>query len=138
MNEIDLENTDLNSDAEGTGVAVAGGTVATFTPTDSPDEPLVFTQTPVGDALPVEDATPVAEAAPAPVRAARKGAGRKVDTKGTTALGAARLLYAANSTLDTKELRKLFLTELGPKFGTSEQVAQTYVSLVRKGKKASA
>lgn len=71
-------------------------------------------------------------AAPQKVKSA---AGRKVDHTGKTALGAARLLYAANPTLTTKELRALFVKELGPKFNTSEAVAQTYVSLVRKPKK---
>lgn len=64
-------------------------------------------------------------------------AGRKVDTTGTTALGKARLLYAANPTLGPKALKQLFEVELAS-FNVTPQVAQTYASLVRKGTKAAA
>lgn len=116
MNETDLANADLSDDADGIGnvTAVVAAPVATA----------------------AEDAQTPAAATVEATAKARSGAGRKVDTTGKTALGAARLLFAANPTLGTKELRALFVQELGPKHGTSEQVAQTYVSLVRKPKKA--
>lgn len=80
------------------------------------------------DAVTPATATPDAS----PVAVVRKKAGRKVDTTGKTALGSARLLYAANPHLDTTALKALFLAELGPKFGTEAGTAQTYVSYVRK------
>ncbi len=67
----------------------------------------------------------------------RKRAGRKVDTTGKTALGKARLLYAANPGLSTKQLKQLFLDNL-TEFKVSPQVAQTYVSYVRKDTTATA
>lgn len=116
MNDIDLVNADLHDEDDGI-VSVEGVVTA------------------------VEAAATVVEETPVPVVTTvttltkpKSGAGRKVDTTGKTALGAARLLYAANPSLGTKELRNLFVQELGPKFNTSEQVAQTYVSLVRKPK----
>lgn len=113
MDNNDLVNTELNDETT-TVVADDNGS--------SSDTPAVVNVT--------VDPTP--EAAPLKRKSA---AGRKVDHTGKTALGAARLLYAANPTMTTKELRALFVQELGPKFNTSEAVAQTYVSLVRKPKK---
>ena len=115
MNETDLVNADLHDEADGIGdvAAVVTSPVAAAT-----DEVQTSTAAVVTDA----------------VTKARSGAGRKVDTTGTTALGTARILYAANPGMGTKELRALFVEKLGPKFGTTESVAQTYVSLVRKPK----
>lgn len=132
MNEIDLVNADLHDEAEGFGsveavvtapVTVEDETVANEALTTALKEH-VANRTDNGDGTSSVSFTPKP----------KSGAGRKVDTTGSTALGAARLLYAANPTLGTKELRALFVQELGPKFKTSEQVAQTYVSLVRKPK----
>lgn len=89
----------------------------------------------VTDVVTDDNASPTDTAQVAAPHKVKSAAGRKVDHTGKTALGAARLLYAANPTLTTKELRALFVKELGPKFNTSEAVAQTYVSLVRKPKK---
>lgn len=119
MNENDLVNADLHDEADGIGDSQAVVTAPVATAADD-------VQTPAPATVVTEEA----------VSKARSGAGRKVDTTGKTALGAARILYANNPTLGTKELRALFVEKLGPKFGTSEQVAQTYVSLVRKPKKA--
>lgn len=121
MNENDLVDADLHDEADGIG---SDAVVVTAPVAEAADE----VQTPVVTAV----EAPAAPAATKP----RSGAGRKVDTVGKTALGHARLLYAANPGLGTKELRALFIKELGPKHGTTEQVAQTYVSLVRKPKKA--
>ncbi len=118
MNENDLVNAELHDDANGLGEVAA----VVATPVAVAAEEV---QTPQAPAVATEEVVKV-----------RSGAGRKVDTTGKTALGAARMLYAANPSLGTKELRALFVKELGPKFNTSEQVAQTYVSLVRKPKKA--
>ncbi len=76
--------------------------------------------------------TVVADAATAGVAKVKGRPGRKLDTTGKTALGAARLLYAANPSLSGKELKALFVE----KIGTSPQVAQTYVHIVRKAAKA--
>lgn len=113
MNVTDLVNADLHDDVESvvtTNAAVAEDTTVAVNE----------------DAT--EVTTPVVQTAPK----VRSRAGRKVDTVGKTALGAARLLYAANPTLGTSELRELFIKELSPRFGTTKQVAQTYVSYVRK------
>lgn len=127
MNETDLVDADLHDEADGIGESA---TVETAPVADAAnDEVQTAPVTPVADVV-----EPVS--APAVVTKARSGAGRKVDTTGTTALGAARILYAANPGLSTKELHALFVEKLGPKFGTKESVAQTYVSLVRKPKKA--
>ena len=88
----------------------------------------------------VEDAAPVTESTETPVTAAmndgikavKAGRGRKLDTSGKTALGKARMIHATNPTLGTKELKELLFKELNPTFGTTMQVAQTYVSLLRK------
>lgn len=117
MNETDLVNADLHDEADGIGDVAAVVTAPVAAATD----------------VQTSAAAVVTEEA---VTKARSGAGRKVDTTGKSALGAARILYAANPGLGTKDLRALFVRELGPKFNTSEQVAQTYVSLVRKPKKA--
>lgn len=132
MNDVEsLLNSDLD-DTDGSVVAqvnaaldATGDSTIKFTPNDIPDEnePLVFATTPVEDEAP----------AVAPV-AVRKGAGRKVDTTGKTALGKARQLYAANTGMTTKELKELFFTTLNPLFGTDKGTVQTYVSLVRKPK----
>ncbi|BBA65217.1 predicted ORF [Xanthomonas phage XacN1] len=116
MNETDLVNADLHDEADGIGESAA-----------------VVAAAPVAPAAD-EVQTPAAAVVTDAVTKARSGAGRKVDTTGTTALGTARILYAANPGLGTKELRALFVEKLGPKFGTTESVAQTYVSLVRKPK----
>lgn len=81
-----------------------------------------------------EPAAAPATAAPATVNpVARRRAGRRVDLNGTTALGAARLLYAANPGLDSKALSALLVTELKARFGTKKSVAHTYACMVRKG-----
>lgn len=85
-----------------------------------------------------EVSTPEPAPKEAPAPKVKKTAGRKVDTTGKTALGMARILHSQNPTLGTKELRALFLDKLGPQFGTTEAVAQTYVSLVRKPAKKKA
>lgn len=74
----------------------------------------------------------IADATATGVEKARVG--RKVDATGETALGFARILYAQNPTLGTKELKALFAKELTPKFGSKANVIQTYVSTVRKPK----
>lgn len=117
MNENDLVNADLHDEADGIGEGAE-----------------VVTAAPVAPAAADDAQTPTAAVVTEVVTKARSGAGRKVDTTGTTALGTARILYAANPGLGTKELRALFVEKLGPKFGTTESVAQTYVSLVRKPK----
>ncbi len=78
----------------------------------------------------------VASAAPvvAAVRAPRKGAGRKLDVTGTTNLGKARILHAANPNLSVKELKQKIESELK----VTPNVAQTYASLVRKPKPVAA
>ncbi len=116
MNETDLVDADLHDEADGIGESAA-----------------VVAAAPVAPAAD-EVQTPAAAVVTDAVTKARSGAGRKVDTTGTTALGTARILYAENPGLGTKELRALFVEKLGPKFGTTESVAQTYVSLVRKPK----
>lgn len=115
MNETDLVNADLHDEADGIGESAAVVTAPVASAAD-------------------EVQTPTAAVVTEAVTKARSGAGRKVDTTGTTALGTARILYAANPGMGTKELRALFVEKLGPKFGTTESVAQTYVSLVRKAK----
>lgn len=115
MNETNLVNADLHDEADGIG------------------ESAVVVTAPVAPAA-NEVQNPTAAVVTEAVTKARSGAGRKVDTTGTTALGTARILYAANPSMGTKELRALFVEKLGPKFGTTESVAQTYVSLVRKPK----
>ncbi len=68
-------------------------------------------------------------AASAPVDSApRKRAGRPFDATGKTKLGQARILYAQNTSLAPKELKKLFVEKLG----VAPQVGQTYASLVRR------
>lgn len=87
---------------------------------------------------PATDSATVTVAVVAPPEATvsvRKRVGRKVDTAGKTALGAARILYSQNKSLSPKALKELFLSELGQKFNLTKPVAQTYVSLVRKGSK---
>lgn len=120
MDNNDLVNTELNDEV--TSVVADDNASSTDTPASEADTAAVVDVT--GDTTPVI----------VPLKP-KSAAGRKVDHTGKTALGAARLLYAANPTLTTKELRALFVQELGPKFNTSEAVAQTYVSLVRKPKK---
>ena len=69
-----------------------------------------------------------------PIVAARKKAGRKFDTTGTTNLGKCRKLYEQNPTFTPKQLKTLFVSETG----IAETVAQTYASIVRRPKKAAA
>ena len=116
MNETDLVNADLHDEADGIGESAA------------------VVAAPVASAADDVQTSAAAAVVTDAITKARSGAGRKVDTTGTTALGTARILYAANPGLGTKELRALFVEKLGPKFGTTESVAQTYVSLVRKPK----
>lgn len=133
MNENDLVNADLHDEADGIGSVEAVVTAPAEIVTEEavPNEALTAALTAhVANRTDNGDDTSTVVFTPKP----KSGAGRKVDTTGKTALGAARLLHAANPSLGTKELRTLFVAELGPKFGTSEQVAQTYVSLVRKPK----
>lgn len=126
MDTNDLVNAELNDEATD---VVADSNIVTDTPADT-GSTVETVATPADD-------TPEPTTVVVPVKP-KSAAGRKVDHTGKTALGAARILYAANPTLSTKELRALFVQELGPKFNTSEAVAQTYVSLVRKPKKAAA
>lgn len=82
----------------------------------------------------VTDAAAVAvpAAAPAPVAKKAKGrAGRPFDASGATNLGKARNLYATEPSLSAADLRKRLIAD----FGIPEKSAQTYASLVRKGKK---
>lgn len=85
----------------------------------------------VADSLPATSTETIVELAPV---VARKGAGRKVDTTGKTALGKARIIYTENPGLSIKELKARFVTDIG----VTEAVAQTYASLVRKPKKKAA
>lgn len=76
---------------------------------------------------PAEAAATVAASAPVD-SAPRKRAGRPFDATGKTKLGQARILYAQNTSLAPKELKKLFVEKLG----VAPQVGQTYASLVRR------
>jgi len=67
---------------------------------------------------------------PAPVK--RKSVGRRVDTEGKTALGMARIIFAANPNATSKQLKTLFIEQLTA-WNVTPQVAATYASLVRKG-----
>lgn len=83
-----------------------------------------------------ETSESVAEASEATVTVSaqtyvRRTAGRKPDLNGSTALGAARILAAANTHLSSTALSKLLVDELGAKFGTKKQVAHTYASTIR-------
>jgi hypothetical protein len=123
MNETNLEDTVLSDEDDA---------VVTSKPEPVAETPAVDQSLPAGDA--VEDPDPKEEEAPkAAVK--RSGAGRKVDVTGTTALGYARILYRDNPGLDTKQLKALFTTELA-KFGSTPNVIQTYVSMVRSKPKA--
>lgn len=119
MNETDLVNADLHDEADEIGKSAAVMPAPVAPATNEVQTPTVAA---------------VTEAVTEAVTKARSGAGRKVDTTGTTALGTARILYAANPNMGTTELRALFVEQLGPKFGTTKSVAQTYVSMVRKPK----
>lgn len=119
MNENNIENMDLDAvDVTGAGDGISNDSApAAEAPADNVE---AATETVVENT----------EAAPAPVT--RKGAGRRVDTEGKTALGKARNIYAANPNLSVKELKQRFQSDIG----VSAQVAQTYASLVRRDKSA--
>lgn len=86
----------------------------------------------VADSLPSAATETIVDTGPVVATIARKGAGRKVDTTGKTALGKARLIYAENPGLSIKELKLRFESDIG----VTAAVAQTYASLVRKKKVA--
>ncbi len=126
MNEIDLLNADLNDATDGSG---------------SDDSTSVNGDATSGTSVSASDASNSNAEASAPVAAVtvRKGAGRKVDVSGTTALGKARILYSQNPSMTPKQLKQLFETELVKTFPTlTPAVAQTYASLVRRGTKKAA
>lgn len=125
-----LMNADLSAEDAGSTPAVAVSS--------NPEKEEVTTVQAEPVQVQKEESTPEPAPKEAPAPKVKKTAGRKVDTTGKTALGMARILHAQNPTLGTKELRALFLTKLGPVFGTTEAVAQTYVSLVRKPAKKKA
>lgn len=93
----------------------------------------VLDDSPVAATVVADAATVVADAATAGVTKVKGRPGRKLDTTGKTALGQARLLFAANPDLTGPALKALFVE----KIGTSPQVAQTYVHIVRKAAKGS-
>lgn len=126
-----LLNADLNAADAGSAPVV----VASSTPEKEED---VTPAQSAPEVVQTEVSTPEPAPKEAPAPKVKKTAGRKVDTTGKTALGMARILHSQNPTLGTKELRALFLDKLGPQFGTTEAVAQTYVSLVRKPAKKKA
>ncbi|QDJ96245.1 hypothetical protein Xoosp13_58 [Xanthomonas phage Xoo-sp13] len=80
----------------------------------------------------VQTVTAVEPETVSPAVSPRSRAGRKVDTTGSTNLGKARILYAANSSFSPKQLKQLFEAELGIK----ASVAQAYASIVRSKAKA--
>lgn len=132
MNET--ENELLDTDLNDTVVATTE-TNSTFVPADSvvdssEDDPDTTSFTPASVADVIDSITPAAKAK---ASAPSGKVGRPSDTKGVTALGAARILYQNNSGLSSKAFKELLTAELTPKFNCSKAVIQTYVSIVRKG-----
>jgi hypothetical protein len=136
MNET--ENELLDTDLNDTVVATTE-TNSTFVPADSvvdssEDDPDTTSFTPASVADVIDSITPAAKAKASASASAPSGkVGRPSDTKGVTALGAARILYQNNSGLSSKAFKELLTAELTPKFNCSKAVIQTYVSIVRKG-----